>query len=382
VNSVTLIRDRASFDALADEGWDDLVAKAPRPTPFLLHAWLRASWPEEGTAEPAVHLLRRGNVLAGALPLEATRVSPGLSVARFIGAPDAVFADVVMPDGESIEVASGLLESALAHHGLLDLYALSPEARIRSLVAPSARIRRTEAPVLELDAEWEAIYEAKTSARRRALHRRRWRQLAERGPVNIETAAAGTELERSLEDAFRLHAIRWDNRRDVTGFADARRDFHRRVVPELGVDGVVRLLTIKVGSRPAAFTLSFVLAGRLFLYRLAFDPDFAHASPGVLAVLETISRAAAEGVRVIEFLRGTERYKLDLADRVDPLEELVVGRRPVLAAAWRGLVFGRVRLRQAAVRQRALWRSRLRSTRGGGWAERSFGRGKTDGEAA
>jgi CelD/BcsL family acetyltransferase involved in cellulose biosynthesis len=363
VNTVTVVTDPRGFDQLAAEGWDRLVAEAPRPTPFLLHAWLRASWPRDSSENAAVHVLRRDGRLVGALPLEVARVPPGVRVARFIGAPNSVLADCVMSTGESLDIAGALLESAVAAHGLLDLYALPPEARLLELVSPAARIRRTEAPVLTIDDGWDAVYEAKTSSRRRALHRRRWRQLAQRGAVEVSTATAGAGLEASLEDAFRLHAMRWDNRRDVTGFSTWRSDFHRRVVPALGADGMVRLLTIRVDSRPVAFTLSFVLSDRLFLYRLAFDPELGHASPGVLAVLETIRQAAGEGVRVVEFLRGTERYKLDLADRVDPLDEVVVGRHGFATAAWRGVAFGRVRLREQSVRQRVIWRSRLGAAR-------------------
>ena len=54
----------------------------------------------------------------------------------------------------------------------------------------------------------------------------------------------------------------------------------------------------------------------MFSYRLAFDPQGAHArfSPGLLTFLDACEMAAEEGVRRIEFGRGLEEYKERLHD--------------------------------------------------------------------
>ena len=70
VVEVETVADAAGFAALAD-GWDDLVAGMPRPSPFMLHAWLDEWWRVNigGDARLAVVSARRDGRLVGALPL-------------------------------------------------------------------------------------------------------------------------------------------------------------------------------------------------------------------------------------------------------------------------------------------------------------------------
>ena len=57
----------------------------------------------------------------------------------------------------------------------------------------------------------------------------------------------------------------------------------------------------------------------MYVYRIAFDPSFGRLSPGVINTLDAIETAAAEGATRVEFLGGAERYKVELADRLEPL---------------------------------------------------------------
>ena len=57
----------------------------------------------------------------------------------------------------------------------------------------------------------------------------------------------------------------------------------------------------------------------MYVYRLAFDPALARYSPGQIATLAAIEAAAEEGATGVEFLGGDERYKMELADRQEPL---------------------------------------------------------------
>jgi CelD/BcsL family acetyltransferase involved in cellulose biosynthesis len=88
---------------------------------------------------------------------------------------------------------------------------------------------------------------------------------------------------------------------------------------------------MKLDGRAIAFQYYLVFERRMFFYRLAFDPDFARWSPGLLTTLAAIEAAAAEGVERVEFLGGDERYKQDLADANEPLYECIG-----FASSWRG----------------------------------------------
>jgi CelD/BcsL family acetyltransferase involved in cellulose biosynthesis len=179
---------------------------------------------------------------------------------------------------------------------------------------------RSEAPVLDLSPGWDAVYRSKMPSKRRNHHRRRRRQLAEQGRVEVTVARTEPALEQALEDAFSLHMLRWRGRPDGSGFATPLgRSFNHALVKSLAPLDVPRIVLLKIDGRPVAFHYYLAFAGTMFVHRIAFDPAFGQFSPGVINTLDAIEAAAAEGLTRVEFLGGAERYKLELADRLEPL---------------------------------------------------------------
>ena len=315
------ISSETSFAGLADE-WDGLVRSRPRPSPFLLHAWLVEKWRHYGDgAELAVHVAYRDGRLVGALPL-CLRSRYGFRVLEFLGG-DTALADLLVADGEPPEVAAALAErAASAGQDFAEFSGLPAGSRLVGALEASSitLIERSEAPVLDLSLGWDEIYRAKLSSKKRSHHRRRRRQLAETGRVEVEVARTADELERALEDAFTLHALRWHGRPDGSGFASpVGRTFHHAIVQALAPLDVPRIVTLKIDGRPVAFHYYLALEGRMYVHRIAFDPAFARFSPGLINTLDAIETAAAEGVTRVEFLGGPERYKLEIADHLEPL---------------------------------------------------------------
>jgi CelD/BcsL family acetyltransferase involved in cellulose biosynthesis len=128
---------------------------------------------------------------------------------------------------------------------------------------------------------------------------------------------------------------------------DAQRTAYR------ALDGTARILTLSLDGRVIAYNCFFVVANRLYSHRLAFDPAYAQWSRGLVCSLELCSRAAAEGIERIEFLGGGEEYKLQLADRLEPLFQ---GLGLARTAAGHAVVAARV---GAVLARRRLKRSRL-----------------------
>jgi CelD/BcsL family acetyltransferase involved in cellulose biosynthesis len=95
--------------------------------------------------------------------------------------------------------------------------------------------------------------------------------------------------------------------------------FHRAVLPALADQGVIRLVTLRVDGGAIAFALAFALSGRLYGYRLAFDPSFGRYSPGLLVLQQLLASACEEGLRRLEFLGAADPFKLELADHLEPL---------------------------------------------------------------
>jgi CelD/BcsL family acetyltransferase involved in cellulose biosynthesis len=326
VIEVETIADERDFAALHGE-WDALVRAMPRPSPFLLHDWLLAWWRHHGAgARLRVHVARSDGRLVGALPLYV-RSRAGLRVARFLGDDACALGDLLVAP-TAPEGTAGLIAARAAEGGqdFADLFGLPAESCLAGVLGPGrlTLVERAEAPVLDLADGWEATYRARTSAKRRNLHGRRRRQLARLGRMDVIVARALPELEPALEEAFRLHEARWRDRPEASGFATpAGRRFHRAALRALAAGGVPRIVLLRLDGRAIACNYFMRLDGRMYFHELAFDPAFAQYSPGLVTTMEAIAAAEQEGVRRVEFLGGAERYKLELADRCEPLHQAV-----------------------------------------------------------
>jgi len=311
-----------SFAALGAE-WDALVRAMPRPSPFLLHGWLAEWWRFYGDGcRLAVQAAFRGGRLVAALPLLTYR-RRGLEVATFLGGRHSALADLLIEDDENPAVAATLVDRAASSgQDYLDVFGLTGDCRLAAASKTRALhlFQRVEAPVLDLSAGWDATYRAKTNGKKRAHHRHRRRQVEALGKVEVSVARTLDDLEPALEHAFRLHALRWRGRPDGSGFVTPTGiRFNRAALRALAAVDVARIVTLEVDDRPIAFAWYIALERRMYLYRTAFDPAVAHCSPGLVNTLNLLEMAAAEGLTRVEFLGGAERYKVEFADRFEPL---------------------------------------------------------------
>ena len=106
--------------------WDELVRAMGRPSPFMLHGWL-AAWCRHYVPDGdlRVHVVRDGEMLAGAFPLYLGR-SHGLRVVRFLGGSQSALADLLLAPDAPADVENLLVTSALeSGHDLADLFGLA-----------------------------------------------------------------------------------------------------------------------------------------------------------------------------------------------------------------------------------------------------------------
>ncbi len=317
------LTERTAFIRLAGS-WDALVLAAQRPSPFLLHGWLDQWWKHHGEQTRMwVEAAFVDGELVAALPLELTRPLPGVRAASFMGRTHAILGDVlVQPAFEQSVVPALLARAAAAGVDYVDFFGV-PQPSVIGRSASARKLpayERLAAPVLDLAAGWDVVYKEKTSSKRRNLHRRRRRQLEELGQVEITVHRTAEELAAVLDDAFVLHDLRWSGRRDGSEFTTpVGRRFNQDVTEALAADDVARILMLRIDGKPAAFLYYFMLASRMYVYRLAFDPALSKYSPGVLTTLAAIEAAAGEGAQRVEYLGGDERYKVELSDGTESL---------------------------------------------------------------
>jgi CelD/BcsL family acetyltransferase involved in cellulose biosynthesis len=350
------ISDADSFARLGND-WDRLVRSMPRPSPFLLHGWLREWWRhfgEHGTL--ALQVAHRDGRLVGALPVCVTP-RRGLRVLTFLCGRHSALADLLVAPGEDEAAAAIAHQAERTECDFADLFGLPDGSRLVQALGDSQLrvIERVESPVLEIDGDWDDVYRSKMSAKKRSEDRRRARNLARVGTVDVSVASTHEELEAALADALELHLVRWRGRPDGSELATPQgREFVRAALLSLADHDVPRIVTLKVDGRPIAFKLYFALEGRMYFYRSGFDPAFARFSPGVLTTLAAIEVGAREGAKRVEFLGGAERYKLELADRFDPMYEGFGLQTSLKGALAVRANLGVIRLRRQLKQSRAL----------------------------
>ncbi len=315
----------SSESALAELAapWDELVAQMRRPSPFLLNSWLVEWWRHYGGKRRlSVVVARRGGRLVAALPLYVRRQA-GLHVTEFVGGTEcAPLADLLLAPGEGDGTAAAVGERASQLADFVNLFGLSGGSPLISALPAETfhLVERLEAPVLDLSLGWESVYETRLTSKARADRRRRRRQLEAIAPVRVDFARTRDELERDLEDAFRVYDLRWRGRRATSGFSTANgRAFYRSALLQLAERDLVRLLTLRLDGRGIAFCLYLQLARTLYGVTMAFDPSFGKFGPGAEALLSVLERAAGEGIERAEFLGAAAEHKQRLTSRVDPV---------------------------------------------------------------
>lgn len=344
--------------------WDELVRSMRRPSPFLLHDWLDEWWRHYGAKRTlAVHVAKRGDRLIGALPMCRTRHF-GLRVTEFLGGTGAPLADLLLAPGEDGDTAAQLA-ARITTGGVdyADLFGMPRDSRLEAAVPRESLTltERQEAPVLDLGGDWEAIYTDKLSSKARSERRRHRRRLEELGVVDVSVARTPAELVPALEDAVRVHALRWKGRRETSGFSrPIGSAFRRAALLRLAQQGLSRQVTLRLDQRAVAFAIFLLYERTAYGITMGFDPEFAAYRTGTETMLCSLESAANEGAERVEFLGADAPYKRRLADRFEPIHEGIglaatLRGRAAVEALTRGIRFRR-RLKRSRTARRIFYR--------------------------
>ena len=348
---VELLSAEAELAALAP-AWDELVGAMPRPSPFLLNAWLVEWWRQFGAGgRLAVCTAFRGDRLVAGLPLFVRR-RLGLRMLEFVGGTKAALADLLLRPEEDDSTAAAVAEACAGlQHDFANVFGLTADSLLAR--TPAWRelrlIERLEAPVLDLSDGWEAVYERKFSSRARQERRRHRRQLEQLGSVEISVARKPDELGPAFDDAARLYALRWRGRREGSGLlSSGGASFYRSALLRLAEQDVPRLLTLRLDGRPVAANVYLRLSRTLYGLVMAFDPAFARYSPGVETLYSAFEDAANEGVTRVEFLGAATGHKQRFSDRGEPIYQGIGLARTVRGRLAADALVAGIRLRRRA----------------------------------
>jgi CelD/BcsL family acetyltransferase involved in cellulose biosynthesis len=185
------------------------------------------------------------------------------------------------------------------------------------------------------------------------------------GALDVSVARTSAELEPALDDAFHLHDLRWQGRRDPSEFGTPMgRSFYRSALLQLAERDASRLVTVRLDRRPIAFALYLQFARTLYGVTTAFDPAYARSAPGSEAIFSSLEAAAAEGIERAEFLGAAADHKRKFTDRSDPIYQGLGFAGTARGRVAAGALVAGIRLRRRAKRSRTAQRLYYRIARG------------------
>jgi CelD/BcsL family acetyltransferase involved in cellulose biosynthesis len=127
--------------------------------------------------------------------------------------------------------------------------------------------------------------------------------------------ADGTNWEEKFDALIRLHTERWEDCGEQGVFADERVvRWHREALPMLERSGLLRLCSLRLRGEVIGVLYSLLdpverQERTQYFYLPAFSIQHADLRPGTVLTALAVERAAREGVRTIDMLRGDEEYK-------------------------------------------------------------------------
>jgi CelD/BcsL family acetyltransferase involved in cellulose biosynthesis len=344
---VEWVESRERFAAMASQ-WDALASGG---TPFDRHAW-HAAWLDAfgSDARASTAVLWRGDELAAAFP--AVRRGRVLEATANVHTPQF---RILAAD----EVARAAVIDAVVGSAWTALHVDALDAGGPDLVALESACRRVglgvvvegrhTSPIVSVAGGWDAWWQSVRRGLKETQRRRR--KLFNEHDVDVVLLDRPDELDKSLVEGFELEAAGWKGRAGtaIDSAPDTRR-FYESVARGFDELGQLRLCSLRVDGRLAAFDLGLVDDRGFHLVKTAYDEELRTLSPGLVLRLLVVERCFELGIDH-DFLGDDMPYKRLFSNGEREHRMLLAHRRGVEGAArwlWRRHL--RPRLRDARAR--------------------------------
>ncbi len=346
--SIVLVTETSALEALR-EPWAALLAKSATNEVTQGPTWLLSWWRVFGAVqnrELSVLAMYNDGELVGLAPMCKRKTSPlGLVRLEFLGSGEeeeheicseylGLLAAVGFEQVVADAFGNALRDGTLDPWDETSLTAMSSEAVISSLTA-RALGRGVGyqviggAPFALLPDLWDEYLAALPSSRRYLIRRslKAWEKWAKAPPV-----LRRVEHAHQLDDAFdmlaSLHGERWKEVGHQGAFSSPLfSDFHRETMHALFRKGALWLCWLEVEGEPIVAIYNIVWNNQVRFYQSGRKVDLPKKVRAGLVIHACAIRESIEaGYSHYDFLAGTTRYKMQLANNVRPLMQLSLSR--------------------------------------------------------
>jgi len=164
-------------------------------------------------------------------------------------------------------------------------------------------------PYIPLTDAWQEP-ESQLSSRRRSDFRRAQRKAEKAGQITAQILCPDVDqLDGLLDEAFAVEAKSWKGRAGTALACNAEEaEFCRTYARAACQQGILRIAFLRIDGQAIAMQIAMQEGGGYWLLKIGYDADFAHCSPGLLLLRESIAYAAREGLKTFEFLGQSEPW--------------------------------------------------------------------------
>jgi CelD/BcsL family acetyltransferase involved in cellulose biosynthesis len=321
----------------------ELWARASTASVFNHPVWWAASLAAFGQGR-RLTVLRINDFQSGRLlalwPLWRKRLGPKEGFVTIVEPIGARVTDYVMPLIDKASDQAGLLEMLLA--GVQQILGASslflwPKVPIHLMAADHmaqisgkhgllAFSRERPCPVMDLTSSYAELEKRWTKSHRGDV-RRQFKRLGGKGDVSLFVAATRGEILSRLPHLYAMHTKNWGTR---TGYSEFERGPMATFVAQLAAEMPMQRLhysELRLDGQPLSCHFGFMERDVLSWYKPTYDIEWANFAPGKLHIARAAEWGIANGCRSIDFLQGTEPYKLQWADSCTDTTTWALARR-------------------------------------------------------
>ncbi|MDD4052658.1 MAG: GNAT family N-acetyltransferase [candidate division Zixibacteria bacterium] len=326
METVSKIESMEAFEALASE-WNGLLTENDTNNVFLTHEWVR-SWWQAFHHQHSLYILaiRDDRKLVGLAPLMLTRtgfLGRKSRIIRFIGTPNADYADIIGPDKKKLV---GLVCACLeAHRDEWDRVELSQIGQASATTAAFRDVltqNRSRFEIKEIETCMAYVYEGPEDKRtafqlpRKTTLKRSMKHLDEAGGLTLEQIDDPEKILAHLPAFFHAHIVRWEGTATPSKFnKPAFRAFYENLVKNLGPAGYISFKILRHQDRPIAWFFTYRYNNTAYLYTLVHNRFYSKHSPGNILITMIVDDCVRRGYAMVDHTRGARAHKGIFANR-------------------------------------------------------------------
>jgi CelD/BcsL family acetyltransferase involved in cellulose biosynthesis len=295
-------------------GWDQLWRGNLQAEIFQSAGWAAAWWRSFGHHYTLCTIaVFAGNELVGIVPLVKRD-----GVIRFLGTPEADYADIICTEAWAepvlmaglktlLESVGDWTECCLEHLSDTSMMVRYGRKLPRELVSRLHFVPAGACQLIVRQDESDPIFDSLLSKNHT---KRRRNKLQKSGTLSFRHLETGADIETHLPQFCRQHMRRFlaTGRESLCANPEFQ-SFMKALIQELGPTKRVRFGVLEFNNRPLAWHFGFESNGKFMLYQHTFDLDASEFTPGELMLWNVLSYAKAQSVHEFDFGSGDELYK-------------------------------------------------------------------------